>query len=168
MEIHKHPVAQASFLIRRPVAEVFEAFANPDITTKFWLERSTGRLEPDASLRWYFTQDISTEVRVLDLSENERILIEWDTDSEHPTTVEWTFAARTPEATYVSIVNKGFAGDGNEIVTSAIDSSYGDSMQPIRELKDEFDGLKGDVTGAFSNLTETDQKDPPEPSDPVQ
>ena len=41
MEIREQPIAQASFLIRKPVAEVFEAFANPDVTTKFWLERST-------------------------------------------------------------------------------------------------------------------------------
>jgi len=33
-------------LIRRPVAEVFEAFIDPDITTQFWFTRSSGRLEP--------------------------------------------------------------------------------------------------------------------------
>ena len=40
------PVAKAEMLIRRPVAEVFEALINPTITTKFWFTRSSGRLEP--------------------------------------------------------------------------------------------------------------------------
>jgi uncharacterized protein YndB with AHSA1/START domain len=30
------PVAKAAMLIRRPVADVFEAFVDPAITSKFW------------------------------------------------------------------------------------------------------------------------------------
>ena len=32
-------------LIRKPVAEVFEAFVDPDITAKFWFTKGSGRLE---------------------------------------------------------------------------------------------------------------------------
>jgi uncharacterized protein YndB with AHSA1/START domain len=33
----KHsPIAKAEVLIRKPVAEVFEAFVNPTITASFW------------------------------------------------------------------------------------------------------------------------------------
>jgi len=39
------PVTKTGMLIRRPVAEVFEAFVNPNITTRFWFTRSSGRLE---------------------------------------------------------------------------------------------------------------------------
>src|SRR6266511_1088361 len=39
------PVMKTGMLIRRPVAEVFEAFVNPNITTQFWFTRSSGRLE---------------------------------------------------------------------------------------------------------------------------
>ena len=35
------PVATAGMLIRRPVAEVFEAFANPAVTTRFWFRRGS-------------------------------------------------------------------------------------------------------------------------------
>ena len=35
LELIQTPVARAEMLIRRPVAEVFEAFINPEITTKF-------------------------------------------------------------------------------------------------------------------------------------
>ncbi|HEX7027851.1 MAG TPA: polyketide cyclase, partial [Gammaproteobacteria bacterium] len=46
------PVVEVQMLIRRPVAEVFEAFVNPDITTRFWFTKSSGRLEPGAQVRW--------------------------------------------------------------------------------------------------------------------
>jgi uncharacterized protein YndB with AHSA1/START domain len=39
-------MTQTGMLIRRPVAEVFEAVVDPDVTTKFWFTRSSGRLEP--------------------------------------------------------------------------------------------------------------------------
>ena len=37
-------MSKTAMLIRRPVADVFEAFINPDITTKFWFTKSSGRL----------------------------------------------------------------------------------------------------------------------------
>jgi len=37
--------ATTGMLIRRPVADVFDAFVNPELTTKFWFTRSSGRLE---------------------------------------------------------------------------------------------------------------------------
>ena len=39
------PVVRAQMLIRTPVAEVFEAFVDPNVTTKFWFTKSSGRLE---------------------------------------------------------------------------------------------------------------------------
>ncbi len=46
LQLTKVPASNAAMLIRRPVAEVFEAFVNPDITSKFWFTKSSGRLEP--------------------------------------------------------------------------------------------------------------------------
>ena len=45
LRLSQAPVTRMGMLIRRPVAEVFEAFANPDITTQFWFTKSSGRLE---------------------------------------------------------------------------------------------------------------------------
>ena len=47
----KAMIAKTEMLIRRPVAEVFEAFTNPDITTKFWFTKSSGQLETGKRLR---------------------------------------------------------------------------------------------------------------------
>jgi uncharacterized protein YndB with AHSA1/START domain len=39
-------VAGSEMLIRRPVAEVFEAFVDPAVTSRFWFSEGSGRLEP--------------------------------------------------------------------------------------------------------------------------
>ena len=51
-QITQVPVMKTGMLIRKPVAEVFEAFVNPDITTQFWFTRSSGRLAPGAQVEW--------------------------------------------------------------------------------------------------------------------
>ncbi len=35
-------------LIRRPAAPVFEAFADPAVTARFWFSEGSGQLAPDA------------------------------------------------------------------------------------------------------------------------
>ena len=42
LQLTQAPIAKAEMLIRKPVAEVFEAFVDPEITRKFWF---SGRLE---------------------------------------------------------------------------------------------------------------------------
>jgi uncharacterized protein YndB with AHSA1/START domain len=46
------PVMKTGMLIRRPAAQVFDAFVNPDITTEFWFTRSSGKLEPGTQVEW--------------------------------------------------------------------------------------------------------------------
>ena len=57
LQLKQTPVAKAEMLIRRPVAEVFEAFINPTITTKFWFTRSSGRLEPGSQVILHLVAD---------------------------------------------------------------------------------------------------------------
>jgi hypothetical protein len=59
------PVAETAMLIRRPVAEVFEAFIDPAITSKFWFTRSSGRLEQGHQVQWDWEMyDLSIQVNV--------------------------------------------------------------------------------------------------------
>jgi sec-independent protein translocase protein TatB len=46
--------------------------------------------------------------------------------------------------------------EGTSYVTRAIDTEYGEAMEPIRELKREFDGLKGDMTRAVGSIGDLD------------
>lgn len=118
------PVAKAEMLIRRPAAEVFAAFVDPAITSNFWFTRGSGQLEPGARVQWEWEMfGASADVVVLDIAPNRRILIEWP--GEHgPTTVEWRFTPLA-EGTFVTILNSGFGGDGDQVVQQAIDATEG-------------------------------------------
>jgi uncharacterized protein YndB with AHSA1/START domain len=112
-------------LIRKPVAEVFEAFIDPAITTKFWFTKSSGKLEPNKQIQWDWEMyNFSVQVSVKAIEQNRRILIEW-TGYDKPTTVEWIFTPLTDNTTFVSITNTGFSGNGDEIVEQAIGSTEG-------------------------------------------
>jgi len=45
------PIVKAQMLIRRPVSEVFQAFVDPAVTTKFWFTKSSGPLPQKSPLR---------------------------------------------------------------------------------------------------------------------
>lgn len=47
-----NPIIKYQMPIRRPVAESFEAFVNPEVTTKFWFAKSSGQLEEGKKVRW--------------------------------------------------------------------------------------------------------------------
>ena len=87
--LQSEPVAHAHMLIRKPVSEVFEAFVDPQITSKFWFSRGDRRLDEGASVKWYWDMyGVHADVTVKALETNKRILIAW------PTPVEWTFEPR--------------------------------------------------------------------------
>lgn len=120
----KGPVAKAAMLIRRPAAEVFEAFVDPAVTTKFWFSKGSGRLEPGARVRWDWEMyGAGSWVKVCEIEPGRRIVITWDEDN--PTMVEWTFEPRGAEATFVTVVNCGFGGDAQAQVMAALDSAGG-------------------------------------------
>lgn len=119
----KAPVASAGMLIRRPVAEVFEAFADPAETSRFWFTRGSGRLEPGVRVRWDWEMyGVGTDVLVKAIEPDRRILIDWDT-ADVPTEVEWLFEARGGD-TSVTVENRGFE-DSPAGVARALDSTGG-------------------------------------------
>jgi len=124
-QLARLPTMKAEMLIRKPVAEVFEAFVDPAITGKFWFTNGSGKLEPGADIQWDWEMyNMSVQVRVKEMAPNERILIEWSAYGT-PTRVEWRFAGRADGTTLVSITETGFTGDGDEIVAQAIGSTEG-------------------------------------------
>lgn len=126
MQITKQPVVKAQMLIRRPVAEVFEAFVDPAVTTKFWFTKSSGKLEAGKEVRWEWEMyGVSTLVRVEILEPNERIRIHWD---EPACPVEWVFSPRPDGTTLVQISTWGFQGEGDQVVAAALDNMGGFSF----------------------------------------
>jgi uncharacterized protein YndB with AHSA1/START domain len=125
LQLTQMPVAKAEMLIRRPMTEVFEAFINPTMTTKFWFTRSSGRLEPGKQVQWDWEMyDVSSQVSVKAIEENKRILIEWSGYGT-PNLVEWIFTTPSEYTTFLSITNTGFSGNGDELVNQAIGSTGG-------------------------------------------
>ncbi|WP_433437092.1 SRPBCC family protein [Nonomuraea sp. CA-141351] len=109
------PVAHAEMLIRRPPAEVFQAFADPDVTTRFWFTKSTGTLTPGAQVQWTWEMyGASTKVLVKEVEEGRRILFQWNDDK--PLTVEFRFTPYGEDATFAEVTESGHSGTGDEVV----------------------------------------------------
>ncbi len=125
MPVQNKPFAKAEMLIRKPVAEVFEAFVNPAITSKFWFTKGSGRLETGKQIQWNWDMyGHSMQVSVKAIEENKRILIEWPAYDTRAT-VEWAFTPRADNTTFVSITNTGFSGDRDEIIKQVVESTEG-------------------------------------------
>lgn len=101
-------IAQASMLIRRPVAEVFDALVNPDTITKFWLESTTGPLAKGAEVRWRFMVPGATEtVTVTAFEDHRRIAFDWSDGNS----VNMVFEARGNGATRIAVEVTGFENE---------------------------------------------------------
>lgn len=125
LQLTQIPIVKAEMLIRKPVAEVFEAFVDPDITRRFWFTKSTGRLEAGKHITWTWEMyNHSVEVDVKAIEVNKRILIDWGNYGSM-TAVEWIFDPYENDKTYVTIKNSGFKGDGDKVVSDALDSKGG-------------------------------------------
>ena len=52
LQLTQVPVTSTGMLIRKPVGQVFEAFVNPKITTKFLFSKSSERLDAGKQVQW--------------------------------------------------------------------------------------------------------------------
>lgn len=117
------PAVEVRMLIRKPVAEVFNALVDPGITTNFWFTRSSGKLEAGKPVTWHWDMyGVSADVNVREVTPNKKISIEWN---EPATTVDFLFTAVKEDATYVIIKNYGFHQSGDELVYAIRDNTGG-------------------------------------------
>jgi uncharacterized protein YndB with AHSA1/START domain len=117
--------SKTSMMIRKPVAQVFEAFVDPGVTTKFWFTKSSGRLDEHDHVRWDWEMyDVHSDVEVLEIVPNERIVITWS-GYKGRERVEWSFTDRGDGTTYVTIEDSGFTGEPDEITDQAVNATEG-------------------------------------------
>jgi uncharacterized protein YndB with AHSA1/START domain len=127
LQLKQVPVMKTGMLIRRPPSDVFEAFANPDITAKFWFTQGSGRLEAGKQVQWDWEMyGISVPVQTKAVEPGKRIVIEWPGHKGH-TTVEWTFVPHA-DGTFIGVTESGFSGDGDELMSQVADSTQGFSL----------------------------------------
>lgn len=74
--------AKASLQIQKPIQEVFEAIVNPEKITKYFIARSSGRMETGKELIWEFG-DFPGEfpVKVQEVKINEYVSFVWDQET---------------------------------------------------------------------------------------
>jgi uncharacterized protein YndB with AHSA1/START domain len=123
MDENQQPMVECQMMVRRPITELFQAFIDPKITTKFWFTKSSGKLEENKTITWEWEMyNVSTTVSVKDIVENERISTKWGTPA---TSVDYEFTALTDDTTYVVIKNYGFDQTGNELIKAINDNTGG-------------------------------------------
>ena len=100
---------KAETLIRRPPAEVYPLFVEPDHLTKFWLSAASGPLEVGKTVRWDFlVKGASVDSTARELVPGQRIAIDWSDGTQ----VTWTFAPHA-EGTLVTVEHFGCGEDQN-------------------------------------------------------
>ncbi|MFC7546216.1 SRPBCC family protein [Plantactinospora sp. GCM10030261] len=127
LQLTQVPTVTAGMLIRRPPAEVFRAFADPAVTTRFWFTDSTGPLTPGADVRWTWAMfGVGTRVLVTEFEQDSRLVFDWGDDDR--TTVEMRFVPGPDDSTYVRMTETGITGSGDEVVGYVADSTGGFTM----------------------------------------
>jgi uncharacterized protein YndB with AHSA1/START domain len=125
MTLTRVPAAKTGMLIRKPVEQVFEAIVNPEITSKFWFSKGSGRLETGKQVRWAWeSHNVSIDVTAKAIEPNRRVLIEWP-GYTGPTEVEWTFQAIPDGTTFVRVQESGWTDDADRLVRYVADSTQG-------------------------------------------
>jgi len=128
MQRNNTPEAKAEMQIRKPVADVFEAFIDPAITSKFWFTKGSARLEVGKQVQWDWEMyKFSVQVNVNEIEPNRRILVDWSAYGA-PSVIEWTFTSLPDDTTFVSVINRGFNGSGDEVMNQAISATEGFSF----------------------------------------
>jgi uncharacterized protein YndB with AHSA1/START domain len=122
-ELSAMPNVEASTLIRRPPSEVFAAFVDPAITTRFWFTKSSGSLAPGATVRWEWEMyGVSDTVVVQEFEAPERFVVRQDGGAG--LTVEFRFTPRE-EGTIVAVTESGFSGSAEEEIDHVAGSTGG-------------------------------------------
>lgn len=120
---HGELIAEASQLIRSPMAEVFGAFVDPNRLMQFWLESASAPLAKDARVTWNFMVPGATEtVTVTEFTPPRRIAFDW----AGGLSVELDFQEHGVGGTRAAVTAKGFAG--SNAVREAVDATEGFSI----------------------------------------
>jgi uncharacterized protein YndB with AHSA1/START domain len=115
--------AMASQLIRRPVAEVFDAFVDPTRITQFWLKSASAPLATDARVTWHFMVPGATQtVIVTEFKPPRRIAFAWAGGLN----VELDFEEHEVGATRVAVSVTGF--EGSNAALQAVGTTEGFSI----------------------------------------
>lgn len=98
---------KAAIQILKPAAEVFEAIADPEKMSNYFISESSGRMEEGKNLNWRFPEfDMDVPVRVGKIEKDKYISYYWDDPDGTELFVEITLTPKEKNATLVSITER--------------------------------------------------------------
>lgn len=96
--------SNAALQIQKPIEEVFEGIVNPAKMTKYFISKSSGRMESGKEVLWKFPEFADKyPVKVINLEVNRSISFVWDPE----TVVYITLEKLTDESTLVRVNESG-------------------------------------------------------------
>ncbi|NLJ43227.1 MAG: ATPase [Bacteroidales bacterium] len=89
--------------VLKPVNEVFEAIVDPNKMSKYFISRSSGRLETGKQVMWQFPEfNMEFPVKVVKIIKDEYISFNWDAEGTE-LLVEITLTPRGESSTLVTV-----------------------------------------------------------------
>lgn len=119
--------AKATILVRKPRDDVFNAFVDPAVMSKFWLKRRDQGLREGDTVTWFIGDGSDApeiEVRVKSVKPPSQLIIEWG-EGDQFTTVSWTLEDQNADTTRLTIEECGFTGSREEVIARVLDSTGG-------------------------------------------
>ena len=97
--------------ILKPVSEVFEAIVDPIKMSKYFISKSSGRMEPGKQIFWRFPEfETEFPIRVGKIIKDDYISYHWDLESTE-LFVEIALTPRGEGSTLVTVTEKGRNND---------------------------------------------------------
>lgn len=117
------PIAKVDLLIRRPAADVFDAFVDPARLCVFWLDHASAPLAAGARVDWHFKVPGATaRTEVTTFQPPHRLEFAWSDGVEVSMRFEPEGVDR--QATVLTLEARGF-GDGANAVAVAVEATEG-------------------------------------------
>lgn len=112
--------------IRKPAAEIFEAFVDPAKIGNFWFSSSSERWEAGKTITLRYDEyGAEGQIEVLDIVDNKQIVYEWGREEGEPRRVTITFREKDRATTVVEVAEDGFADDDPELTAKLVDNKEG-------------------------------------------
>ena len=120
--------AVARTIVRKPMSEVFAAFADAETMSRFWFARKDDGLVEGEAVTFYMGPEkgaFSFDVRIKAVNKPHRIVMEWDGPDGIATQVTYSFDETEEGDTVLTIEEAGFSGSVEDQVARALDSTRG-------------------------------------------
>lgn len=130
-----HDSFEVSLKIRRPIAQVFQAVADPAQLSRYFTLSATGPLTRPGTVRWAFDEmPEGFDVQVIEAVENDRIVLEWAGGRTYQTRIEIKFRVLDANNTMVSIIESGWREETDLAVSAGNAGGWMHMMCSLKAL----------------------------------